>query len=74
MHEGTFTIRNLGDANTLEISEINVGGLNPDSFSITDFPSTLSAGETGEVKYVFDSKGRSGGFSAEFVARIFWWS
>ncbi len=68
-HEGTFTIRNLGEANAVEISGIDVTGLNPDRFSIAEFPSSLAPGAVGEVKYVFDSKGESGGFSAEFVIK-----
>lgn len=66
-HEGTFTIRNLGEENVLEISGIDVRGVNPDRFAVSAFPSSLAPGESGEVTYVFDSGGESGGFAAEFV-------
>lgn len=61
-HEGSFTVKNLGDTQTLTISEITSS--NPDRFTITAFPSSLAPGEAGEVTYLFDSKGESGGFSS----------
>lgn len=61
-HEGSFTVRNLGETQALTISEITSS--NPDRFTVTAFPNSLAPGESGEVTYVFDSKGESGGFSS----------
>jgi hypothetical protein len=61
-HEGSFTVRNLGEGQTLTVSEITSS--NPDRFTVTDFPSSLAPGASGEVTYLFDSKGESGGFSS----------
>ena len=61
-HEGSFTVRNLGDTQALTISDVT--SLNPARFTVSAFPNTLAPGESGEIIYVFDSKGESGGFSA----------
>ena len=68
-HDGSFVVRNLGEANALEISGIDVRGVNPDRFTIVDFPATVAPGATAEVTYRFDSKGETGGFLAEFVIK-----
>ena len=61
-HEGSFTVRNLGDTQALTISDVTSS--NPARFTVSAFPSTLAPRESGEITYVFDSKGESGGFSA----------
>jgi hypothetical protein len=65
--EEVIPISNSGSNNTLTITGVSSSGTNPDNFAITDFPDSLTPGETGEITIAFDRKGRVGDFAANVI-------
>ena len=66
-HPGQFKVRNTGATNTLTLSKIEVTGSDADHFSITsEQTATIAAGSDILVDFLFDSKGQTGGFFAQF--------
>ncbi len=69
VHESSLTIRNAGDTQDLEISGIEIGGVDGDHFTVApeQFPLSIAAGETGEVAFSVDNLGETGGFLSTFT-------
>lgn len=49
----TFTVENLGTANTLNVSGVNITGPNAAEFVVSSFPATVSAAGTGNLVVEF---------------------
>ena len=67
VHEKVIEISNSGANNALNITGTSSSGDDADHFSILDSPTTLAAGEVGELILAFDRKGDVGEFKAEVV-------
>ncbi|MDB4436114.1 hypothetical protein N9139_01420 [Akkermansiaceae bacterium] len=57
-------VTNFGMTNTLEISDIAVGGANAANFSVTTTPTPLAPSESGDLIVAFDAMGQSGTLTA----------
>ena len=60
----TIPVTNFGITNTLEISDIAVGGTNAANFSVTTTPTPLAPSESGDLVVAFDAMGQSGTLTA----------
>ncbi len=56
-----FILHNTG-SEALQITSATLGGDDMENFTVTDFPSSIAAGEAGAVKVRFDANGVAGGY------------
>ncbi|NIP96808.1 MAG: choice-of-anchor D domain-containing protein, partial [Akkermansiaceae bacterium] len=60
----SLAISNTGALEDLDLAEPQIGGPDAGSFSVLSFPSTLAAGQDGEIAIRFDTGGAAGDFHA----------
>lgn len=60
----TLTVRNVGVAQTLNLTDASLSGPNAAQFSIGALPGSLAPGESANIELTFDAQGDSGLFQA----------
>jgi|GEM_PF-605466 len=65
IQSGQFTVRNIGGAQTLNLSDVSITGSNAANFSLTASPSTIAPLGTGTFEIQLDPMANDGIYSAQ---------